>query len=145
MSSEAARVSFYVVPGSESRDRLVFACRLAEKAWQLGHKVSVATASQEDAAALDDLMWTFRQGSFLPHALVPVPPATPAPIAITWPGAARDPADLLINLADDVPQDWRSFGRVAEVIDASPGIREAGRERFRWYREQGLDPETHKL
>jgi len=33
------------------------------------------------------------------------------------------------------------FARVIEIIDADPECRNAGRARFRWYREQGATPQ----
>ncbi|MEZ5578324.1 MAG: DNA polymerase III subunit chi [Candidatus Competibacteraceae bacterium] len=48
------------------------ACRLADKAYGLGHTVYLFTASEARAAALDDLLWTFRQDSFVPHERYPL-------------------------------------------------------------------------
>ena len=54
-------------------------------------------------------------------------------------------ADLLINLADEVPAFFDRFPRIAEIIDGSPAGREAGRARHRFYRDRGLEPETHEV
>ena len=54
-------------------------------------------------------------------------------------------ADLLINLAAEVPAFYARYPRIAEIIDGSPASREAGRARHRFYREQGLEPETHEV
>ncbi len=48
---------------------------------------------------------------------------------------------------------WRSrcrrgfdrFERIAEVIDADEARRQRGRERFRLYRERGIEPATHDM
>src|SRR5882672_4387346 len=77
------RVDFYVLEGSEPRPRLVYACRLAEKAFLLEQRVSILTDSAEDAQQLDDLLWTFRDRSFVPHERQPAAgePGTPVVIA----------------------------------------------------------------
>ena len=50
------RVDFYVASDEAAR----VACRLAEKAWKLGHKVYVHASDPTEAQKLDELRWTFR-------------------------------------------------------------------------------------
>ena len=63
------RVDFYVLGGSGSRARDHFACRLAEKAWKQDNAVFIRVANLEAAKQLDEMMWTFRDGSFVPHEI----------------------------------------------------------------------------
>jgi len=144
------RVSFYVLNGAEPGTRLGYACRLVEKVYKLQHRIHAHVADRNMARQLDDLLWTFRQGSFVPHELLS--PGGKAPLAPVTIGAADaagmagpPTADLLINLADDVPAFYQQYARVAEIIDGSPAGREAGRARHRFYRERGLEPETHEV
>jgi DNA polymerase-3 subunit chi len=142
----APRVDFYVIPGTEPRARLVFACRLAEKAWLQEHRVFVRTGSADEARAFDELLWTFHDRSFVPHELAAAAGASTAPVSIgTEP--PEGPADdvVLLNLGEDVPARFAEFARIAEIIDADETRRRLGRERFRHYREQGIAPETNKL
>ena len=140
-----ARISFYVLSGSEQRTRLSYACRLMEKAWILRHRIHAHTDDGSMARALDDLLWTFRQGSFVPHEVLA---ANSQPLTI---GAAEiaagDPpaADLLVNLAIEVPPFFDRFPRIVEIIDGTAAGREAGRARHRFYRNLGLEPETHEV
>lgn len=138
------RVDFYILPdrAAESRPRL--ACRLAEKAYQLGHTVYIHAASAEQARYLDDLLWTFRQGSFVPHALYPAPPDDTSPVLIGWAEEAPAAA-VLINLTQDIPAFFERFQRVAELVDQTPETLAQSRERFRLYRERGCSPQSHKL
>lgn len=69
--SDPGRVDFYVLAGPKPAARLRFACRLAEKAYRLDHRVHLQTGSAAEAEQLDELLWTFRQGSFVPHELAP--------------------------------------------------------------------------
>lgn len=144
------RVSFYVLTGPEPGSRLGYACRLVEKAYKLQHRIHAHAADGSMARSLDELLWTFRQGSFVPHEMLA--PGGGHPLAPVTIGAAGDAgqaeppaADLLINLATEVPAFYQRFPRIAEVIDGSPAGREAGRARHRFYREQGLEPETHEV
>lgn len=137
------QVDFYILAGSSVNARHVFACRLAEKAYQLGHKVYVYTASAPEATLMDELLWTFRAGSFLPHAVYPT---TEEPYPSVLVGCTEGPAhhsDVLINLTQEVPPFFDRFARVAELVDDQ--TKQAARERFRIYREQGYPPETHNI
>ncbi|MCC6302115.1 MAG: DNA polymerase III subunit chi [Gammaproteobacteria bacterium] len=140
------RVDFYILPGDAPAARDQLGCRLAEKACKMGHKVYLHTESEAHARRLDELLWTFRAGSFLPHALLGDDPQPAPPVLIGRTGGAEPPArDVLINLATAMPDFLDRFGRVAEIVDQSAEVKQAGRERFRRYRELGCQPETHKL
>ncbi len=140
------RVDFYVLPGDAPAARDQLGCRLAEKACKMGHQVYLHAESEAHARRLDELLWTFRAGSFLPHALLGDDPQPPPQVLIGNAGGAAPPArDVLINLAADMPDFFDRFGRVAEIVDQSEDVKQAGRERFRRYREHGCQPETHKL
>lgn len=150
----ATRVSFYVLSGAEPTTRLGYACRLAEKAYKLQNRIHAHAADSSMAKTLDVLLWTFRQGSFVPHEILshdgqPRGGQSASPITIgsaDADGSIEPPAaDLLINLADDVPAFFNRYPRIAEIIDGSPASREAGRVRHRFYRDQGLEPETHEV
>lgn len=142
----SARVSFYILGGTGPAARLGFACRLAEKAWRLDNRIHAHAADPEMARQLDVLLWTFRQGSFVPHELLVQGTSPMAPITIGSDGDddAIPPADLLINLDHAVPGCHARFGRIAEIVDASEEGRAAGRTRHRYYRAQGIQPETHE-
>jgi len=147
VAGQDARISFYVLADADPRARLLFACRLTEKAWQLGHRIHAECASAEAAAEFDDLLWTFRQGSFVPHVCLPAAIATDdcPPVTIGHGSGSLPEADLLINLAATPAEGWSGFTRVAEIVAGTPDEREEGRKRFRWYRAQGLEPETFKV
>ena len=138
------RVDFYILSDSapDARERL--SCRLAEKAYKMGHRVYVHAESPAQAQRLDELLWTFRDGSFVPHALGADRTDPPPPILIGS-GETADEADLLITLSPTVPPFFERFARVAEIVDQNEDSRRAGRERFRFYRERGLEPQSHSL
>ena len=139
------RIDFYVLSGQEAEGRSLLACRLVEKAYGLGHKVYIHTASAGQAGHLDDLLWTFRQGSFVPHTLYPPAEGDLSPVLIGWDEAPAVEAEVLINLTDNVPTFFERFERVAELVDQNPQTLTQSRERFRFYRERGCAPVSHKL
>ena len=43
------------------------ACEIAERTYVQGDKLQIIAADQQQAARLDDLLWTFKPDSFVPH------------------------------------------------------------------------------
>jgi DNA polymerase-3 subunit chi len=95
---------------------------------------------------IDDLLWTFRDGSFVPHEVLENPSTEPpAPITIGCESAPSRDCDLLINLSEEIPAIAESFPRVAEIVTSDEGARTRSRKRFVDYRERGHTLDTHKL
>jgi DNA polymerase III subunit chi len=140
------RVDFYVSAEAGEPARLRLACRIAEKAYLARQRVLVWSDDPTLLARIDELLWTFGDGSFVPHDLVTQPGAVcEAPVALTTGPLPADHADVLINLGQAVPPFFEPFGRVAEFLDARPEVRGAGRERFKTYRGLSLEPQTHNV
>ncbi|HXH02201.1 MAG TPA: DNA polymerase III subunit chi [Candidatus Competibacteraceae bacterium] len=138
-------MDFYLLPQADPEARLDTVCRLAEKAYALGQRVYIHADSAEQARVLDERLWTFRDGSFVPHALEPAIGDELSPVRIGWQGAPTDFRQVLINLTAAMPTELGEFERILEVLDQRPEVLASGRERFRRYRELGLEPHTHRL
>jgi len=145
-----ARVDFYVLKAPGAPARNVFACRLAEKAYRLDNAVHIQTADESLSRELDDLLWTFRDGSFVPHEILAAEPdgsSTPVTIGARLPAARQ--AELLINLSADIPEaasnSQEECPRIAEIVSGDDDSRRQSRERYARYRELGHTLETHKL
>jgi len=165
------RVDFYILNSAAAKPRLAFACRLIEKAYLRDMRVLVVNDTLTDARAIDELLWTFGEHSFVPHAIcadenspdpatpvqltvlaAPATSVTPAdsvtPAAFTTPSTAHTPAlppaDLLVNLSARLPEHWERYPRVAEIVDADEQRRRLGRERFKAYRDSKVALETHQ-
>lgn len=139
------RVDFYVLSAGDKGARLRFACRLTEKAYTLKHSAYAHVDSAAHARELDELLWTFRAGSFVPHEIASPETTDPPPVIIGHASESDAQADLLINLAETIPSFFDRFERVAEIVDASDDGRRAGRQRFSFYRDHGYAPNTHKI
>jgi len=142
-----ARVDFYILKSSTPKQRWDFACRLTEKAYLRDLTVVVLNDTEADMQVMDELLWTFNERSFVPHAIHRAEAsARPAcPVRLTPALETIGAADLLVNLSGRLPTRMERFGRIAEVIDADEERRRLGRERFKAYRELQLPLETHQL
>ena len=150
------QVDFYILASNTNDSRLRFACRITEKAVQRNYHVFLNSANNADALKLDGLLWTFSQGSFIPHVVVSerlaTPPTEPVLIGINSPETEDDATnqlgenwDLMINLAPNIPGFFSRYARVAEVIDSDPIRREKGREHYRFYRDRGFELKIHNI
>ncbi len=142
------QVDFYILQNNAGREQ--FACRIVEKAYRLGHRIYMHTHNAQQAARLDQLLWTFSQGSFIPHSIDGQSPTPPPPVLIGHTAELQNPEhahehEVLINLAEDIPLFFSSFKRVAEVIDQQPENKISGRERYRFYRDRGYTLENHNI
>ena len=140
------RVDFYVSAEAGEGARLRLACRIAEKAYLANQKVIVFSDDAALLPKLDEMLWTFGDGTFVPHDTV-LKDGAPceAPVALTSGPLPEGSVDFLINLGTAVPACFEKFGRVAEFLDSRPEVRSAGRERFKTYRANSIEPTTHNV
>lgn len=143
----ATQVDFYLLSASDTRTRLLTACRLAEKAFDQGRRVSVRTTGPAETAELDDLMWTFSDRSFVPHAAWPADTevAADTPVLIGSGELPESHRDVLVNLGADVPAGFERYARLCEIVTGDEAGKAAGRARWRRYRDAGLAPQSHPL
>ncbi len=139
------KVDFYIL---EDNRRDQFVCRLAEKIYSQGKSIYIHTTGDEQSRLIDQLLWSFREGSFVPHHC-DCEPATDelqsSPIEIGSGELREDHQEVLINLAPEVPLIFSRFERVAEIIPEGDTDRTLGRERFRFYRDRGYPLKSHTI
>lgn len=140
------RVDFYILPDTDEDRRQVYLCRLVDKAYRLGHHVWIHVPEASRAAALDDRLWSFNQGSFLPHERAGDDDADPdCPVVLGGPGEPDGARALLVNEDHEVPPFFARFERVAEVVNQDDETRRRGRERYAFYRDRGYELHYHKV
>jgi DNA polymerase-3 subunit chi len=75
------------------------ACEIAEENYAQGRKVQIIVVDQEQAERLDDLLWTFKPDSFVPHGLWAGSPDEPEqPVVITTRMEAVKDMDSLLMM-----------------------------------------------
>lgn len=127
-------------------DRLGYACRLLRKVSRSGRRCMVVLDGP-DVAALDQALWTFAAGEFLPHARAGGAAAVVrhSPVLLGERIEPGWPADILVNLGRDVPAGAEAFERVIEVVSVDPQDRQQARHRWRHYADQGHALVRHDL
>ena len=136
-----AEISFYILPTQSQHERLLFACKLIEKAYRSGCFCYVLTDTAGQSQQIDNLLWTFRAGSFIPHQLYTGDiPATEQVLIGSLPAPAQW-QKTVINLSSQCA----NAERVLEILDNSEATKAVGRDRYRYYKEAGHTLNTHKM
>jgi DNA polymerase-3 subunit chi len=136
------QVEFFVLSDAAPDAHLRQACRLAEQAVDEGHRVFMRATHSDDAKRIDDLLWTFGDRSFLPHELAgPNSPSHPRIRILVGAVPPENFCDVLINLSTDIPIE-DSIARILELVPADVEKKRAARERFKNYRDRGIEPAT---
>lgn len=139
-------ITFYVLATESTQERYLFACKLIEKAYRSGSFAYVLTDSPEQSQLIDDLLWTFRAGSFIPHQIYTG--EIPAIENIVLIGSENPPENwqkTVINLSSQSPQDSQQAERILEILDNSEETKAWGRQRYRQYQQAGIEITTYKI
>ena len=139
------RVDFYISDDARSQARELLACRVTDKAWQQQSPVYIHTGSAEQSELVDQLLWTFRDQSFIPHRRISAPQAQRCSILVGHDEPPEQQNSLLINLSDDVPMFFSRFERVIEIVHEQDEAKQRGRERYRFYKDRGYALTTHNI
>lgn len=138
------RIDFYLLEQNEPQARWLIACRLIEKAYIRGHTVYVYCDNQNDAETIDELLWTFKEESFIPHNLQGEGPKPPPPVQIGF-EESKGFNDILLNLSSTIPEFHRRFKRVMEIVPGNEQAKTLSREHYRQYRALGYELFTHPI
>ena len=117
-------------------------CELAEEYYLHGQRVLALVEDDNQGVTLDQFMWTWKKGSFVPHVYDNgTVECLDEPVVITMREVNANGAQVLVSGRPCSLDFARQFPVVidfAELYDDR--LREASRERFRAYREAGFAP-----
>lgn len=132
------QIDFYILEEPQFKDSLAFACRLAEKAYQQGHQITIECA--DDVANLDMWLWTFNDESFLPHG-----PDHHHSNRIVVSRLHQQGAPLFLKLTLSPIDAAESWQRVLQIVPKDPSLRNSARQLYRHYQSQGHTLNTHTI
>ena len=137
------QVDFYVLPENGSLTAHAAVGRIAEKALSRGHQIFVQVKDEASAIRLHESLWTFREASFLPHAIAGQDDGEP--LVIGWDDPPVEHDDVLINTTGAVPGHFARFSRLAEIVAPDAATIATSREAWRFYRDRGYPLAKHDL
>ncbi len=142
-----ARIDFH----SQVNNKPLYSCRLIRKIMASKHedlpmRNIVVVGSASFLKELDQQLWSFSATEFLPHAWAKDDVANETPIVFVEsfesPELDNLPhGDVLIhvgqNLSVSVEALAQRFPRIVEIVSTDEADRQAGRQRYKAYRDQG--------
>ena len=129
------------------QERYRFACKLIETAYQKGSFCYVQTDSPQQSHTLDELLWTFKPNSFVPHQIYQGKlPEFPNTILIGNQPAPEQWQKVILNLTNYFPLvPLNNAEKILEIIDNNAPLKELARERWRYYKKMGLKLESYPI
>ncbi len=140
-------VDFYLLNSIIQEDVYRFVCRLVDKAYLLQKKIYIQVNSDEEGQRLDELLWTFRDISFIPHGYLRIntviDPLLSVNIATNKPKELN--ADIFFNLSNEVPTYFPEFSRIIEVVSEEKKSKNQSRHKYKFYKAQNCQLTTHTI
>ncbi len=114
--------------------------KLLEKVLDAGKRAVVMAGSEERVDALNAVLWTYEQGSFLPHGSAADGDAAEQPIWLTAEDENPNGAEILVLTDGAVSERVGDYERCLEMFDGKDEAAvAAARKRWAAYRESGYD------
>lgn len=112
--------------------------RLLEKAVAAGYRILLKTPGEAEAERLNLLLWTYGQGSFLPHGTAKDGWEAEQPIYLTAGDEVPNGADLACQVGGAEADALDRFKRALDVFDGTdPDAVAAARDRWKRYKAAG--------
>ena len=134
-------------------DKLSYACRLLRKAYAGGANVLV-TGQPDELHQLDGLLWQFSSTDFVPHCAAAAPASmnlelhaitlAASPIVLAQSTADSQHWQVLVNLGEEVPDNFERFERLIELVGQAPTELSAARRRWKHYLDRGYPLKKHE-
>jgi DNA polymerase-3 subunit chi len=114
--------------------------KLLEKALERGHRAIVLAGSLERVEDLNSVLWTYEDGSWLPHGSSGDGPAEEQPVFLTTEDENPNGADVLVAVDGRTSTLAEGFARIIDMFDGrDETMVAAARQRWRGYLDQGFE------
>jgi len=142
------QVDFYLISNQVKDAKYKLTSRLCNKLLRLEQSSLIVTDNEAATRQLDRVMWSFSDTSFLAHDRLEENSSASVQIGehnAVSSTVLETPRDVLINLSSDVPLFNHHFTRIAEIVDADEGSKQAARTRYKRYKAEGFEIKTHPI
>ena len=117
---------------------------LVERTLERGWRALIRVESADRAAAIDALLWTYNDESFVPHAIAGDGDAARQPVLVTVEEDNANRAQVLFLVGGAVVSDWTqsaaSFDRIVMLFEGrDPEALASARDAWKRARGAGLD------
>lgn len=141
-TSVPTEVVFYILNSSDLNSREQFMSKLLNKVVSENRQADVLFETLTEAQRYDLNLWQFQPQSFIPHSLSH---EESAPIQLYAEKVTKPCFDILLNHQMQFPENFNQYQRTIEILDQTQHLIEMGRERFKRYKQMGIEPQVHKI
>ena len=146
MSEDMKQADFYLLDQTEKEKSYRWACQWVYSAWKEKRSVYIHCENEVEAKIVDDMLWTFKDTSFIPHQLISA--SDPTNAITIWIGhdaiLVTPPAtQVLLNLTQNQPDCFSHFAHIIEVVPQAVDERSHAREKYKIYKKAGYECVTH--
>jgi DNA polymerase-3 subunit chi len=139
-------IDFYILPEETLAARDHFACRLAEKAMNMGRHVVISVTDKDHADSISQYLWSFKPESFIPHDFTDAKNnGNTEKVLIDWQNHVHDYHDVLINLQHEIPKAFSQFQKLSEIVVQEDALLNLTRGHFQFYRDRVYPLKSHKI
>ncbi|MGE0312567.1 MAG: DNA polymerase III subunit chi [Lautropia sp.] len=126
-------------------DKFAYACRLVRKVRQSDRRVVVHCDDDDALERIDRALWSFAPLEFIPHVRATDAVAARTPVLLATGEQALAHYDVLVNLGCAPPACFTRFERLLELVSDEDEDRQAGRARYRHYKDRGYPLSLHEI
>jgi len=140
--------TFFLMPDKAEGEQNRLICDKIAELYRKHKRLRVWARNQQQAEALDELLWQQPSDAFIPHNLLGEGPATGAPVELCWPESGdikSRPGYALFNLAEDIPVQAQQSQKLYDIVPADDNGKKVARERYKHYRARGCQMHTEPL
>jgi DNA polymerase III subunit chi len=140
-------INIYILKTDSLQERYRFACKLIEQVYhRQGIFCYIQTNSPQQSHTIDELLWSFRPKSFVPHEIYhDEMPKTLDRVLISHQPAPKLWQQIIVNLSDEFPAPLRWAGKIIEITDNVEQHKILVRERCKYYQKLAIKPHYHLL
>lgn len=144
------KIDFFILQSDVENARLTFCCKLIDKAVRQGNRVFIYTDDANSSAEVDEQLWRFRPESYIPHRIIDsgeIQPQihVPPPVTISHKQDDDSHHDVLVCLANSIPEYFARFNRYIQVVNQDKKRLETSRLHFAFFRDRGYPIDVKKL
>jgi DNA polymerase III subunit chi len=146
------QVDFYLLEAPVSNGKLKLACRLTNKLANMEKRIALVCDSIQQIEKLDTLLWQFSDTSFIPHQIVDKENKIDHQRyrvhllkAEFLMKTKSEEIDVIVNLSGDLLPDTPQVSRRAELVECDETDKQAARNRYKHYRDNGFTTNMHSI
>jgi DNA polymerase-3 subunit chi len=125
-------------------NKLNVICDVTESEFSHGKTVVIYVSDEEEGKSLDNMLWSWKQSSFIPHSFIDSPSENNQdPVIITTNISDNKSYDTLILVNPSDPEYFINYKKVIDFADKyNPTKLESDRKRYKLYRDEKFTIET---